>query len=272
MAFHAIREHGETNRRNIEDGQTESDKAQYMFNEPMTAGRPITIDNPFLTFDDTVLNPRTGKTELEEYVWDFACRSELDDKVRLLIFGARLARDKHEAITRYGGDISARDRLLIDNEKEAGFWQQSKTVRATIMIASLAGSIQGWTQSINNAVNSDMPVDLGLCIGTNKSHCHPSAKDLWTFGMLNAIPLLSAGLFGVIVADPLQERVLGRRGSVMVSTIITITSTIAASMTHTVAQLAGKDQTSVHQAIRILMCISLSSYQWSCFRNQSVHQ
>lgn len=115
-----------------------------------------------MTSDDTIIHPRTGKTELEECPWNFACRSQLEDKVQLLIFGARLARDKHEAITRYGGEISVRDRFLIDNEKGTGFWQQSKTVRATIMIASLAGSIQGWTQSINNVVNSDIPDELGL--------------------------------------------------------------------------------------------------------------
>lgn len=56
--------------------------------------------------------------------------------------------------------------------------------------------------------------------------------------MLNAIPLLSAGIFGTLVADPLQENVLGRRGSVMLSCAITIASTIGASVTNNVTQLA----------------------------------
>lgn len=56
--------------------------------------------------------------------------------------------------------------------------------------------------------------------------------------MLNAIPSLSAGLFGTILADPLQENFLGRRGSVMLSCAITVASTIGASVTHNVAQLA----------------------------------
>jgi MFS family permease len=56
--------------------------------------------------------------------------------------------------------------------------------------------------------------------------------------MLNAIPLISAAVFGTTLADPLQENYLGRRGSVMVSCCITIASTIGASATHTVAQLA----------------------------------
>lgn len=65
--------------------------------------------------------------------------------------------------------------------------------------------IQGWTQSVNNGTAYGMPAQFGLCITEN---C--SASQLWTFGMLNAIPLLSAGLFGTILADPLQENVLGK--------------------------------------------------------------
>jgi MFS family permease len=79
-----------------------------------------------------------------------------------------------------------------------------------------------------------MPDEFGLCY--RGSDCN--ARELWTFGMLNAIPLLSAGLFGTILADPLQENVLGRRGSVMVSCAITLASTIGASVTQNVSQLA----------------------------------
>ncbi len=234
----------------VEGGTAEKNEDERTLNDPPGATRPITIDNPFLTFDDTHDYSRTERTELEEYVSDFAYRSGLDDRLPLLIFGARLARDKHEAITRYGGAISSREKAPIQKEKETGFWQQSKYDKATIMISSLAGLIQGWTQSINNAANSAMPGDLGLCVKTNMSTCTPSRGDTWVFGMLNSIPLLSAGLFGVMIADPLQERYLGRRGSVMVSTIVTISSTIAASLSQTVGELAGKKPG--HLSIRLL--------------------
>jgi MFS family permease len=79
-----------------------------------------------------------------------------------------------------------------------------------------------------------MPDEFGLCYRGNDC----SARELWTFGMLNAVPLLSAGLFGTILADPLQENVLGRRGSVMLSCAITLASTIGASVTQNVSQLA----------------------------------
>lgn len=191
-----------------------------------------------MTFDDIEVNPRTQRTELEDYVWQFAVLADLKDRYELLRFGARLARDKHEAISRYDAELTDREKLLIENEKgkDRGFWKQSKFFRATIMTASLGGMIQGWTQSANNGTAYGMPQEFNLCI---KKADNCSSSDLWTFGMLNAIPLLSAGLFGTLVADPLQENFLGRRGSVMLSCAITIASTIGASVTHTVGQLAA---------------------------------
>lgn len=201
-------------------------------------GARQTIDNPFLTLDDSRDDPRTGRTELEGYVWQFATDAELIDRYELLRFGARLARDKHEAMTRYADEITEPEKMLLQNEKskQTGFWSQSKFFRATIMTASLAGMIQGWTQSANNGTAYGMPDEFGLCYRSNDD-CKSS--DLWTFGMLNAIPLLSAGLFGTVLADPLQENFLGRRGSIMVSCAFTIASTIGASVTHTVGQLAA---------------------------------
>ncbi|KAF1848807.1 MFS general substrate transporter [Cucurbitaria berberidis CBS 394.84] len=197
----------------------------------------VSIDNPFLTFDDTRVEARTGRTELEEYVWQFVVQADLKDKFELLRFGARLARDKHEAMSRYADELTEPEKKLLEKEKEkeTGFWKQSKFFRATIITASLGGMIQGWTQSVNNGTAYGMPDEFGLCY--RSANC--SAAQLWTFGMLNAIPLLSAGIFGTIAADPLQEIVLGRRGSVMLSCAITIASTIGASVTQNVGQLAA---------------------------------
>lgn len=176
----------------------------------------------------------------------FARHSDLEDRYELLLFGARLARDKHEALSRYAGEITDPERILLGLRKDpdtnlwqqtddsSGFWKQSKFFRATILTASLGGVIQGWTQSTNNGTAYGMPDEFSLCI---RGDC--SAVDLWTFGMLNAIPFLSAGLFGTTIADPLQENVLGRRGSIMLSCALTIASTIGTSVTQTVGQLAA---------------------------------
>jgi MFS family permease len=189
-----------------------------------------------LTLDDNVPNEDTGRTELEEYVHKFTLQSSLEHRTYMLEFAARLARDKHTAMMRYQDEITEPEKRLIETEKDdsTGFWKQAKFFKATIITASLGGMIQGWTQSVNNGTAYGMPNEFGLCYGNNCT----TPRQLWTFGMLNAIPLLSAGLFGTILADPLQENVLGRRGSVMLSCAITIASTIGASVTNNVTQLA----------------------------------
>lgn len=199
------------------------------------------IDNPLKVYDDTVRDPVSERTELEQYVHQFAEHCELEEKYDLLIKGARLARDHHAALRKYDAVFTESEKDLLDEKKELkrGFWKQSKFFRATIVTASFGGLIQGFTQSVNNGTAYGMPEDLKLCISEQIKGCAvASSRDLWQFGMLMAIPLLSAGLFGTFIADPLQENVLGRRGSIMLSCIITIASTIGASATHTVASLA----------------------------------
>lgn len=106
-------------------------------------------------------------------------------------------------------------------------------MRITGRAARTLGSTSAeWTRTIIG-----MPEEFGLCI--SRKDCPGNTPDLWTFGMLNAIPLISAALFGTTVADPLQEYYLGRRGSIMLSCCITVASTIGASVTHSVAQLAA---------------------------------
>ncbi|KAI4611744.1 hypothetical protein J4E83_007995 [Alternaria metachromatica] len=206
-----------------------------------STGARQNIDNPFLTFDDTIPDLKTQRTELEEYVWEFASLAGLKDRYELLRFGARLARDKYEAMRKYADELTDSEKELLEKEKDerTGFWKQSKFLRATIMTASLAGMIQGWTQSANNGTAHGMPEEFNLCYRRDRMEEECPSSDLWTFGMLNAIPLLSAGLFGTLLADPLQENFLGRRGSVMLSCGITIASTIGASLTHNVGSLAA---------------------------------
>lgn len=142
-------------------------------------------------------------------------------------------------MSRYDAELTPWEKTLLLKEKDesTGFWKQSKFFRATIIVASLGGAIQGWTQSANNGTIIGMPEEFGLNMTQKLSD--RNTGDLWTFGMLNAIPLITAGLFGTTLADPLQENYLGRRGSILVSALITIASTIGASTTHSVGQLAA---------------------------------
>lgn len=94
-----------------------------------------------MTIDDTVKRSTVGRTDLEEYVFNFANLADLKDRYELLLFGARLARDKHEAMSKYRDELTPQEMELLQHEsdKQTGFWQQSKFFRATIMTASLGG-------------------------------------------------------------------------------------------------------------------------------------
>jgi hypothetical protein len=81
----------------------------------------------------------TARTELEEYVYQFVERNKLFHRLEILLFGARLARDKHGAMRRYGDEITEPEKDLIRNEKDkkTGFWSQAKFFKATSMAESL---------------------------------------------------------------------------------------------------------------------------------------
>jgi hypothetical protein len=98
-----------------------------------STGAEQTIDNPFLTLDDSLPNPTTRRTVLEEYVDHFTRQSGLQHRTYLLEFAARLARDKDGAMIRYRGEITEPEWDLIDKEKDdaTGFWRQSKFFKAT---------------------------------------------------------------------------------------------------------------------------------------------
>lgn len=98
-----------------------------------STGAEHTIDNPFLTLDDSLSDPTTGRTELEEYVDHFTRQSGLQHRTYLLEFAARLARDKDGAMIRYRDEITDPEWELIDNEKDdaTGFWRQAKFFKAT---------------------------------------------------------------------------------------------------------------------------------------------
>ena len=88
--------------------------------------------------------------------------------------------------------LSQEERDALDEEENSGFWNQSKYLRASIIMASLAGMIQGWTQSNSNAANEGIAADFNLHIGPDDPD--KNTRDLWLFGLLNATLFFSAGL------------------------------------------------------------------------------
>lgn len=128
---------------------------------------------------------------LDEVVAEFANRHGLSHVCRLLQRGAQLARDKNHAMA-VDTALSQEERDALDEEENSGFWNQSKYLRASIIMASLAGMIQGWTQSNSNAANEGIAADFNLHIGPDDPD--KNTRDLWLFGLLNATLFFSAGL------------------------------------------------------------------------------
>jgi hypothetical protein len=89
-------------------------------------------------------------------------------------------------------DLSDEEKDALREEEKCGFWRQSKYLRAGILMASLGGMIQGWTQSVTSGSNVQMPVDFNLHI--SKDDELRNIRDIWVFGLLNAILFFSAGL------------------------------------------------------------------------------
>jgi hypothetical protein len=88
-----------------------------------------------LTFVDSVAPGTTARTELEEYVHQFVEQNGLQHRLEILLFGARLARDKRNALQRYEDEITEPEKQLIrmEKDKKTGFWKQAKFFKATSM-------------------------------------------------------------------------------------------------------------------------------------------
>ncbi|KAH0543170.1 hypothetical protein FGG08_002515 [Glutinoglossum americanum] len=194
------------------------DQASFASTETSGVRGPLrpNLDNPLLIYTPT---------ELDAAVSQFAHRHGLTHVLQLLQRSAHLARDKESAMV-FDERLSPEEREAILCEETSGFWRQSKYLKASILVTSLSGMIQGWTQSNSNAANAGMPAEFGL-------------RDLWLLGFLNSSFFWGAGLLGTSLADPLQEYLLGRRGAIFVSGVLTLGGTIGATFSRTTWQLFG---------------------------------
>ncbi|KAE8136097.1 hypothetical protein BDV38DRAFT_272369 [Aspergillus pseudotamarii] len=106
-------------------------------------------------------NPLLLRTpdELEDDVRKFYDRNHLQDviDVELLIRGARIAQEPDNLYTL---DLTAAEFKAIKDEKESGFWQQSKDLKVTILTTACAAITQGWQQSTINAASEGWKHDL----------------------------------------------------------------------------------------------------------------
>ena len=61
------------------------------------------------------------------------------------------------------------------------------------------------------------------------SHAWRSRAAIWKFAGINSITYLSAAVFGCWFSDPLQSKLLGRRGAIFISACLCIMAAIGAA-------------------------------------------
>ncbi|EIT75055.1 permeases of the major facilitator [Aspergillus oryzae 100-8] len=179
-------------------------------------------------------NPLLLRTpeELEDDVHKFYDRNNLKDVVdlELLVKGARIAQEPDNLYTL---SLTPAEFKAIKDEKESGFWQQSKDLKVTILTTAcaaitqyvrlagshiifrlqLTNSYRGWQQSTINAGSEGWKHDLS-----------PQGED-WTQshlllgGFIDAAPWLSGSIIGTWLSDPLQEGNYGRRPALFISAV-----------------------------------------------------
>ena len=129
---------------------------------------------------------------------------------------------------------TAKEQRTLEKGENGRFWSQPRDLRLTVVALCLSAVIQGFVQSVLNGSNQTLPEALGL---VDKDNAWIDTKSLWIFSALNAMPYLSAGLFGCWVSDPLQWKYLGRRGAILAAACLCLASTIGAAFIRNWKQL-----------------------------------
>ncbi|KAN0071903.1 Sugar transporter domain containing protein [Elaphomyces granulatus] len=208
-------------------------------------------------------NPLSGLTnsQLAKEAHEFIKFDEgLKKHTEFLIFGAQLAGDKELALgERSASFVPDKESALGKNtelsssfvkaipqkqidylekgEEKASLWGQSKYLKCSLLIACLAGIIQGWTQSVINGAS--IGIDDEFNIHNEPNDPQRTTPDIWLFGVLNAVPFLAGGVLAPLIADPLQYHLLGRRGAIQLACICSIAATIGQAFSKSTSQLIG---------------------------------
>ena len=137
-----------------------------------------------------------------------------------LFQGASLSR--HEHLLRVGEFPTTRDSIwetLEQQQRDSWFsWTKNpKDLLVTLSACFAASLAQGWIQACTG--NLDWPDEF-------------NAHDPWILGAVNAILWFSAATGGAIIADALQNKLAGRRLSLVVAACFSLAGSIASSRTH----------------------------------------
>ncbi|KAM3414753.1 hypothetical protein BST61_g9906 [Cercospora zeina] len=114
--------------------------------------------------------------------------------------------------------------------KKSGFWHQPKELRTTIIILAIGAVVQGWNQTGSNGSNLTWPVDL---LDPSSSSCDAQGGQSWLFAIVNAAPWFSAAIFALLLSDPANELLFGRRAAIIISSIFILAASVGGALVQT---------------------------------------
>ncbi|KAJ6044292.1 uncharacterized protein N7446_002488 [Penicillium canescens] len=111
-------------------------------------------------------------------------------------------------------------------------WRQPRALYFTIILCSVGAAVQGWDQTGSNGANLSFPDAFGIPETDN-----PNAyRNQWIVGVVNAAPYIASAVLGCWLSDPCN-RILGRRGTIFISSIFCVLAPIGSAVTQTWEQL-----------------------------------
>ncbi|CAK3840713.1 Arabinose-proton symporter [Lecanosticta acicola] len=111
--------------------------------------------------------------------------------------------------------------------KPIGFWGQPKELRTAIITFCVAAVVQGWNQTGSNGANLTWPQRLGLSPG---AECDAQGSRSWIFAIVNAAPWFSAAIFALLLSDPANELLFGRRAALCFSATCVLAASIGGAL------------------------------------------
>ncbi|KAI5358880.1 putative major facilitator, sugar transporter, major facilitator superfamily [Septoria linicola] len=118
---------------------------------------------------------------------------------------------------------------------KSGFWHQPKELRTTIITLCVGAIVQGWNQTGSNGANLTWPLDLELDPG--QFGCDPRGRAAWIFAIVNAAPWFSAAIFALLLSDPANELLFGRRAAIIVSAVFVLGASVGGGLVRTWQEL-----------------------------------
>ncbi|GAA6013458.1 hypothetical protein JCM10207_008855 [Rhodosporidiobolus poonsookiae] len=119
------------------------------------------------------------------------------------------------------------DKDILRNEA-AHKWRQPFTMYALVVCCSMAAAVQGMDESVTNGANLFWAPQFGL--DTSEGAADRETNE-WLLGLVNGAPYLCCAVLGCWLTSPMNK-VLGRRGTIFVTALISALTCIWQGVTN----------------------------------------